>query len=164
MAMVPESGYRGLDPDTILSPGSGEASLRATGALVEAVDAVFAGEAKNAFCAVRPPGHHAEPNRAMGFCLFNNVAVGAARALAADGRAPDPTQLPNGGSVLDRVYWIEDFPPGSRSLAEEVATGLSCAPALVLAAHGAVTIGATVEQAVLRMIRLERLALVTRGR
>jgi len=85
-------------------------------------------------------------------------------ALAAEGRAPDPSQLPNGGSVLDRVYWIDDFPPGSRSLAEEVAIGLAQAPALVLAAHGAVTIGATVEQAVLRMIRLERLALVTRGR
>jgi L-fuculose-phosphate aldolase len=85
-------------------------------------------------------------------------------ALAADGRAPDPSQLPNGGSVLDRVFWIDDFPPGSRSLADEVALGLAQAPALVLAAHGAVTIGATVEQAVLRMIRLERLALVTRGR
>ena len=62
-------------------------------------------------------------------------------ALAADGRAPDPSQLPNGGSVLDRVYWIDDFPPGSRSLAEEVAIGLAQAPALVLAAHGAVTRG-----------------------
>jgi acetoin utilization deacetylase AcuC-like enzyme len=80
LAAVPESGRRGLDGDTILSPGSGEAALRAAGALCSAVDAVMAGEAANAFCAIRPPGHHAEPDHAMGFCLFNNVAVGALRA------------------------------------------------------------------------------------
>ena len=85
LAAVPESGHRGLDPDTIMSPGSGEAALRAAGALCAAVDAVMAGEAANAFCAVRPPGHHAEQSRAMGFCLFNNVAVGAAHARAAHG-------------------------------------------------------------------------------
>ncbi len=79
-AAVPESGRRGIDPDTVLSPGSWEAALRAAGATTAAVDAVMAGEAANAFCAVRPPGHHAEPDRAMGFCLFNNVAVGALRA------------------------------------------------------------------------------------
>jgi L-fuculose-phosphate aldolase len=84
--------------------------------------------------------------------------------LADEGMAPDPGHLPNGGSVLDRVSWIDDFPPGTRSLADEVAIGISRAPALVIAAHGAVTIGATVDQAVIRMIRLERLALVTRGR
>ena len=64
---------------------SGEAALRAAGALCAAVDAIMAGEAKNAFCAVRPPGHHAEPGRSMGFCLFNNVAIGAAHARAAHG-------------------------------------------------------------------------------
>jgi acetoin utilization deacetylase AcuC-like enzyme len=85
LAAVPETGYRGLDPDTIVSPGSGEAALRAAGALCAAVDAVMAGEAANAFCAVRPPGHHAEPARAMGFCLFNNVAVGAAQAREVHG-------------------------------------------------------------------------------
>jgi len=84
-------------------------------------------------------------------------------ALADEGRAPDPSLLPNGGNVLDRVSWIDDFPPGSRSLAQEVARCITEAPALVLAAHGAVTISATVDQAVLRMIRLERLALMTRG-
>lgn len=84
-------------------------------------------------------------------------------ALAKEGRAPDPSQLPNGGTVLDQVSWIDDFPPGSRSLAQEVANGIARAPSLVIAAHGAVTVGATVEQAVLRMIRLERLALMTRG-
>jgi L-fuculose-phosphate aldolase len=85
-------------------------------------------------------------------------------ALANEGSAPDPSLLPDGGSILDRVSWIDDFPPGTRSLAQEVAQGIAKAPALVIAAHGAVTIGATVDQAVLRMIRLERLALMTRGR
>ena len=66
-----------IDADTVVSNGSGEAALRAAGALVDAVDAVVDGRARNAFCAVRPPGHHAEEARAMGFCLFNSVAVGA---------------------------------------------------------------------------------------
>lgn len=70
-----------LDPDTILSPASAEAGLRAAGAVVAAVDRVLNGEAKRAFCAVRPPGHHATCSAAMGFCLFNSIAVGAAHAL-----------------------------------------------------------------------------------
>jgi acetoin utilization deacetylase AcuC-like enzyme len=82
---VPERGYASLDPDTHVSSGSGEAALRAAGALVAAVDRVMAGKVKNAFCAVRPPGHHAEPTRAMGFCLFNNVAIGALHARARHG-------------------------------------------------------------------------------
>lgn len=77
---IPSSGRVAFDGDTIASPGSGQAALRASGALCAAVDAVVGGEAKNAFCAVRPPGHHAEPARAMGFCLFNSVAVGAKQA------------------------------------------------------------------------------------
>jgi acetoin utilization deacetylase AcuC-like enzyme len=80
---VPKSGHVGIDADTVLSPASGEAALRAAGAVVAAVDSVAGGEADNAFCAVRPPGHHAEPERAMGFCLLNNIAVGALRARAA---------------------------------------------------------------------------------
>lgn len=80
LAVVPMQGYAAIDADTVLSPGSGEAALRAAGACVAAVDAVMKGEAQNAFCAVRPPGHHAEPHRAMGFCLFNNVAIAAAHA------------------------------------------------------------------------------------
>jgi acetoin utilization deacetylase AcuC-like enzyme len=84
---IPTDGTRALDGDTHVSPGSGEAALRAAGALCAAVDAVAAGEARNAFCAVRPPGHHAEPAIAMGFCLFNNVAVGAAHARAEHGLA-----------------------------------------------------------------------------
>jgi acetoin utilization deacetylase AcuC-like enzyme len=74
-----------LDADTTLSPHSYEAALRAAGAVCAAVDAVTTGVAGNAFCAVRPPGHHAEVNRAMGFCLFNNVAIGALHARAAHG-------------------------------------------------------------------------------
>jgi acetoin utilization deacetylase AcuC-like enzyme len=70
-----------LDPDTPLSPHSFEAALRAAGSVMEAVDFVFAAPGNRAFCAVRPPGHHAEPNRAMGFCIFNNIAIGAAYAI-----------------------------------------------------------------------------------
>jgi acetoin utilization deacetylase AcuC-like enzyme len=82
---IPQSGFAQLDSDTIASPGTGEAILRAAGAVVLGVDMVMAGEVKNAFCAVRPPGHHATPTRAMGFCLFNNVAVGALHARAVHG-------------------------------------------------------------------------------
>jgi len=85
MAAMPISGRVALDADTVLCSGSGEAALRAAGAVTAAVDAVAAGETKNAFCAVRPPGHHAEPATAMGFCLFNNAAVGAMHARAAHG-------------------------------------------------------------------------------
>jgi len=84
-AAIPKHDHNWLDPDTIVSPGSWEAALRAAGAVVHAVDQVMAGNARNAFCAIRPPGHHAEPARAMGFCLFNNVAVGALHARAAYG-------------------------------------------------------------------------------
>jgi acetoin utilization deacetylase AcuC-like enzyme len=85
LAAVPKTGHRAIDADTILSAGSGEAALRAAGAVCAAIDAVMAGEASNAFCAVRPPGHHAEPDRAMGFCLFNSVAVAALHAQSVHG-------------------------------------------------------------------------------
>ncbi|MEO8988737.1 MAG: histone deacetylase family protein [Rhodanobacter sp.] len=74
-----------LDPDTVMSSGSVGAALHAAGATVAAVDAVLGGAARHAFCAVRPPGHHATADHAMGFCLFNNIAVAAAHALAAHG-------------------------------------------------------------------------------
>ena len=85
LAAVPKTGHVGIDADTVLSPASGEAALRAAGAVAAAVDAVVAKEADNAFCAVRPPGHHAEPQRAMGFCLLNNAAIGALRAREVHG-------------------------------------------------------------------------------
>jgi acetoin utilization deacetylase AcuC-like enzyme len=80
---APAEGLAALDADTVLSPGSVPAALRAAGAAVEAVRQVLAGEAERAFCAVRPPGHHAEPETAMGFCLFSSVAVAAKAARAA---------------------------------------------------------------------------------
>ena len=79
---IPKEGRSFLDPDTAVSPGSRGAALRAAGACVAAVDAVMSGESDNAFCAGRPPGHHAEADRAMGFCLFNNVVVAALHARA----------------------------------------------------------------------------------
>lgn len=80
-----DDGLVGLDPDTTMGPASLEASLRAVGSAVDAVDTVVSGEANNAFVAARPPGHHAEPNRAMGFCLFNAAALAARHARAAHG-------------------------------------------------------------------------------
>ena len=73
---------RMIDGDTLQTPDTLQAALRAAGAVVRGVDRVLAGDTRFAFCAVRPPGHHAERDRAMGFCFFNNVAVGAAHALA----------------------------------------------------------------------------------
>ena len=85
--LAPVSGLVSVDPDTSLSPGSLEAARRAAGAAVLATELVARNDADNAFCAVRPPGHHAERARAMGFCLFNTIAVAAAHALTLDGIA-----------------------------------------------------------------------------
>lgn len=81
-AASPQQGLIYLDPDTAMNPYSWNAALRAAGAAVLATELVMEGKVANAFCAIRPPGHHAESARAMGFCFFNNVAVGVAHAMA----------------------------------------------------------------------------------
>lgn len=80
-AIAPKQGYQPLDPDTMMNPATLKAALYAAGAVVLAVDTVLTDQARVAFCAVRPPGHHAEVAKAMGFCFFNNVAVGVMHAL-----------------------------------------------------------------------------------
>ena len=85
LSTAPEQGFEYLDADTPMSPGSLPAALRAVGGACAAVDAVIAGEAENAFIAMRPPGHHAEANRAMGFCLFNHAAIAALHTRATHG-------------------------------------------------------------------------------
>ncbi len=79
---VPREGYVRVDADTTMSPDSMEAALRAAGAVCAAVDAMIDGDTTRAFCAVRPPGHHATRDTPMGFCLFNSIAVGAAHAMS----------------------------------------------------------------------------------
>ena len=76
-----ERGGGAFDPDTISSPGTYDAALHAAGGACAMVDALIAGDASTGFCGLRPPGHHAESARAMGFCFFNNVAIAARRAL-----------------------------------------------------------------------------------
>lgn len=80
-----DGGLVQIDADTFMSEGSDEAALRAAGAVIAAVDGVIAGRFRNAFCAVRPPGHHAETRQSMGFCLFNSIAIGAEHARAVHG-------------------------------------------------------------------------------
>lgn len=84
-ASIPRTGYARLDQDTVVSPGSLAAARRSAGAAVAAVDLIMNGTYDTAFCGVRPPGHHAERDRVMGFCLYSNLAVGAAHALDAHG-------------------------------------------------------------------------------
>jgi len=104
-----EGEQRRLDPDTALSHGSCEAALRAAGAVCAAIDRVMRGQSRSAFCAVRPPGHHATAQTAMGFCLFNNVAIGAAHALAAHGLdrvAIVDFDVHHGNGTQD-IFWSE---------------------------------------------------------
>ncbi len=81
LARSPREGLAHIDPDTFMNPHTADAALRAAGATILATDLIMQGEIENAFCCVRPPGHHAERSQAMGFCFFNNVAVGAYHAM-----------------------------------------------------------------------------------
>lgn len=110
-ARIPKQGYAPVDPDTSLNPATWDAALRAAGAVIEATDQVIRGELQNAFCAVRPPGHHACRDRAMGFCFFNNVAVGVLHAIAAHG--------------LERVAVI-DFDVHHGNGTEDILQGHAC--------------------------------------
>jgi acetoin utilization deacetylase AcuC-like enzyme len=108
-AVAPESGFEYLDSDTVMSAHSLEAALRAAGAATAAVDAVIRGEADNAFCALRPPGHHAEHNKAMGFCFFNQVAIAALHARARHGAervAVVDFDVHHGNGTQD-IFWSE---------------------------------------------------------
>ena len=82
---APESGYYSIDGDTTMNMHTWQAALRSAGGAIAAVDAVMSGEVKNAFTCLRPPGHHAEPHQAMGFCFFNNIAIAAKHALEKHG-------------------------------------------------------------------------------
>lgn len=109
-AAIPANGGRALDADTHVSPGSLDAALRGVGGCCAAVDAVIAGEVRNAFVAMRPPGHHAETATAMGFCLFGNVAIAAKRALdhhGLDRVAVVDFDVHHGNGTQD-LLWSED--------------------------------------------------------
>ena len=84
-AVMPREGYTRLDPDTVICPKTLQAAKRAAGSVILAVDQLMSGQIRNAFCCVRPPGHHAESDRALGFCIYSNIAVGVMHALQAHG-------------------------------------------------------------------------------
>jgi acetoin utilization deacetylase AcuC-like enzyme len=109
-AQIPAAGYATLDPDTYVSPGSWRAARRGVGAVLRGIDMVMAGEVGNAFAAVRPPGHHAEARRAMGFCLVSTVAIAAKYALDRHGLsrvAVVDFDVHHGNGTQD-VLWSED--------------------------------------------------------
>jgi acetoin utilization deacetylase AcuC-like enzyme len=105
----PEQGFEYIDPDTVMSPGTLEAAYRAVGAATAAVDVVFRSEADNAFCALRPPGHHAERDKAMGFCFFNHAAIAAHYAKSrydAERVAVVDFDVHHGNGTQD-IFWSE---------------------------------------------------------
>jgi acetoin utilization deacetylase AcuC-like enzyme len=108
--LSPDRGSVDLDPDTSMTSFTLNAALKAAGAVVEAVNLIHEGELSRAFCLVRPPGHHAEHNRAMGFCIFNNIAVGVAHArnLGAGRIAIADFDVHHGNGTEDIVQGMED--------------------------------------------------------
>ncbi len=138
---VPSEGFARVDMDTTLSPGSWEAAMRAIGAALYAVDAVAEGKAANAFCAIRPPGHHAEKQRAMGFCLFDTAAIAARHAqkkYGMDRIAIVDWDVHHGNGTQD-IFWSDpsvlyasthQMPlfPGTGSLSETGAGNIVNAP------------------------------------
>ena len=140
-SLIPEEGLAPIDADTAASPGSWEAVLHATGAAMDAVDAVFEKQADNAFAAVRPPGHHAEKDTAMGFCLINTIAVAARYAQkkhAAERVAIIDFDVHHGNGTQD-IFWDDktvlfasthQMPlyPGTGALAETGAGNIFNAP------------------------------------
>ncbi len=136
LAAIPQTGFAALDQDTFLSPGSLSAARHAFGANIKAVDLVLSGQARNAFCAIRPPGHHAEARQPMGFCLFGNVVAGARHSLRRWGLervAIIDFDVHHGNGTQDLVWddaniafvSIHQMPlyPGSGSAAETGASG-----------------------------------------
>lgn len=109
-AASPTEGFLRLDPDTVIGPTSIEAAERAAGAAAAAVDAIFAGEASNAFVLARPPGHHAPPSRAMGFCLYNSAAIAALHARAAHGarRIAVVDFDVHHGNGTEEIFWSDE--------------------------------------------------------
>ncbi len=108
-SLNPESGFEYIDADTVMGPHTLEAALRAVGAATAGVDAVFEGKADNVFCAMRPPGHHAEHNRAMGFCFFNQAAIAAHHARKRHGAervAVVDFDVHHGNGTQD-IFWSE---------------------------------------------------------
>ena len=129
---APESGYRHLDPDTAMNCHTLDAALHAAGAAVLAAEIVARGEASSAFCNIRPPGHHATRHEAMGFCFFNNVAVGIAHALAECGikriaLVDFDVHHGNGSEDIfagdERVLMVSTFERGLYPMSGEIALG-----------------------------------------
>ena len=132
IARAPTSGYRSVDPDTLMNPHTLDAAWHAAGASVFATEIVASGEVESAFCNVRPAGHHATRNAAMGFCFFNNVAVGIAHALAECGMhrvalVDFDAHHGNGSEDIfagdDRVLMVSTFERGLYPFNGEVPTG-----------------------------------------